>query len=166
MSALFRKLSQKRNWDAKSWLGPEDIQADAAKCLITSENRLSVFVLDEPDEQVERVVAALAVARDNLAHLDLAIAPEAILARCGIRWDEAPGQTADSEVNEWHRDLVELTIGKIGRLATAIKSGGEIKRYNLKKVGEAIRQSSNAGYIGPEHFNGKLVQSLRRRGFI
>lgn len=166
MSALFRKLSQKRHWDAESWLEPGDIQADAAKCLATSENKLSVFVLEQPDEQVERVVAALAVTRDSLAHLDTALAPEEILARCGIRRDEVPGQTADFKVNEWHQDLVELTVMKVARFAAAIRGGGEIKRCNWKKVGAAIRQSLNAGYIGPEHVNGQLFQSLKRRGIL
>ena len=163
---ICRKLSQKRHWDGLPWLGPQETQADAVKCLMTSQNRLSVFVLDKPDDQTERVVAALAVNRDNLTHLDLAIAPEEVLVRCDIRRDRIQGQTPDSGVNGWHEDLVELTVVKIARLAAAIKSEGEIRRYNLKKVGTAIQQSLDANYIGAEHINGRLVQSLRKRGFI
>ena len=91
MVMIFRKLSQKRHWDDTQWLEPHETQADAAKCLMTSENRLSIFMLVSPDDQTERVVAALAVTRDNLAHLDLAIAPQEVLARCGIRHDKAQG---------------------------------------------------------------------------
>jgi len=163
---IFRKLSQKRHWDDMQWLGPHETQADAVKCLVTSQNRLSIFVLDAPDHQTERVIAALAVTRDNLAHLDLAIAPEDVLERCGIRHDSAQGQTPDSEVNGWHEDLIELTVAKIARLAAAIKSEGKIIRYNMKKVEAAIRKSLDANYIGAERINGSMVQSLRRRRII
>lgn len=163
---IFRKLSQKRYWDGTKWLGPHETQADAARCLMTSENRLSVFVLDAPGDQTERVVAALAVTRDNLAHLDLAIAPEDVLERCGIRRDGAQGKTPDSKVNGWHENLIELTVEKIARLAAAIKSEGKIMRYNPKKVEAAIRQSLDENYIGAERINGSMLQSLRKRGII
>ena len=166
MTIICRKLSQKRHWDSLPWLEPQETQADAIKCLMTSQNRLSVFVLDEPDDQTERVVAALAVTRDSLAHLDLAVAPEHVLVQCDIRRDRVQGQTPDSGVNGWYEDLVELTVAKIARLASAIRSEGEIRRYNLKKVGIAIRQSLDAEYIGAEQINGKLIQSLRKRGLI
>ena len=163
---IFRKLSQKRHWDDTEWLGPHETQADAARCLMTSENRLSIFVLDAPGDQTERVVAALAVTRDNLAHLDLAIAPEDVLARCGIRRDGAQGKTPDSEVNGWHENLIELTVEKIARLAAAIKGEGKIMLYNPKKVEAAIRQSLDANYIDAERINGSMLQSLGKRGII
>ena len=161
-----RKLSQKRYWDGLTWLGAQEVQADAVECLMTSQNRLSVFVLDRADGQTERVVAALAVTRDSLAHLDLAMAPEEVLARCDIRRDKVQGQTPGPDVNAWHEDLVELTAGKIARLAAAIEGEGEIGRYNLKKAGAAVQQSLDEDCIGAEHINGKLVQSLRRRGIV
>ncbi len=133
---------------------------------MTRQNRLSVFVLDGVDDRTERVVAALAVTRDSLAYLDLAIAPEEVLARCDIRRDKVQGQTPDPGVNDWHEDLVELTAGKIVRLAAAIKGEGEIGRYNLKKAGAAVQQSLDEDFIGAEHINGNLVQSLRRRGIV
>lgn len=166
MAMIFRKLSQKRHWDRMQWLEPHETQADAAKCLMTSENQLSIFVLDSPDDQTERVVAALAVTRDNLTHLDLAIAPQEVLARCGIRHDRARGKTPDSEVNDWHENLIELTVEKIARLAVGIKSEGKIMRYNIKKVGAAIQQSLDANYIVVEHINGSMIQSLKNRKII
>ena len=130
------------------------------------DTRLSIFVLDAPDDQTERVVAALAVTRDNLAHLDLAIAPEDVLVQCRIRRDRAQGKTLDPEVNGWHEDLIELTVEKIARLAAAIKRKGRIMRYQKKEVEAAIRQSLDANYIGAERINGSMVQSLRNRGII
>ena len=166
MAIIFRKLNQKRHWDNAPWLEQQDAQADVTKCLATNENRLSVFVLDEPDEQVRRVVAALAATRDHLAHIDLAVVPENILEQCSIRWADTTGQTPDSEVNGWHRDLIELTIAKITRLAAAIKREGQIERYNPKRVGRAIKHSLDVNCIGTERMGEELAQSLRKRGFI
>ena len=164
MTTIFRKLRQKRYWDRQPWLGADDAQADTTKCLETNENRLSVFVLEEPEAQIERVVAALALNRDTLGHVDLAIAPEAVLEVCGIQGDRVQATTPDSEVNEWHRDLVELTVTKIAKLARAIKSDGEIKRYQLGYVKEAIRKSLNTNYIITEQIDEKLIQSLEKKG--
>ncbi len=164
MATIFRKLSQKRYWDRKPWLGTSDIQGDAAKCLMTKENRLSVFILEEPTIQMERVVAALALNRDSLAHLDLAIAPEDVLELCQIQRDRVQADTPDSEVNEWHLDLIELTVAKIAKLATAIRNKGEIRRYNEKEVRKAIQKSLNADCVVAEQINGSLIKSLEKRG--
>ena len=166
MTVICRKLRQKRHWDGKPWLGPQEAQADAVKCLETSENRLSVFVLDRPEDQTERVVAALALTRDNLAQIDLAIVPVEVLVRCDIQRKRVEGQTSDSGVDGWHEDLVELTVAKIAQLASAIRSEGEVRRYNQKKVETAIQKSLNADYINTEKINRDLVPSLRKRGII
>lgn len=166
MRVILRKLSQKRHWDNAPWLERGDMQADVTKCLATGENKLSVFVLDEPNEQVERVVAALAVMRENLAQLDPAVAPEGILEECGIQWASTQGKTPDFEVNEWHQDLIKLTIAKITRLAVAIKLKGQIKRYNYKQVAEAIKHSLDANYIGAERMGRNLAHSPQKRIII
>lgn len=166
MSVIFRKLDRKRHWDNKPWLEIDDVQADATKCFETDENKLSVFVLDKPDQQVERVVAALAANRDFLGALDLAIVPEKALELCAIRRANIQGETPDSEVNEWHKDFIELSISKIACLATAIKREGQIKRYQPKQVEKAIQRSLSANYINTDHINASLVTSLKKRGII
>ena len=164
MATIFRKLTQKRYWDRMPWLSASDIQSDAVKCLMTKENKLSVFVLEEPAVQMERVVAALALTRDSLANLDLAIVPEKVLELCGIQKDRVQAETPDSEVNEWHLDLVELTVAKIAKLAAAIRNEGEIKRYNETDVEKAIQKSLNIDCVVAEQINGKLIKPLGKRG--
>ena len=164
MTTIFRKLSQKRHWDRPPWLGAGDSQADAAKCLRTEENKLSVFRLEDSDVQTERVVAALALTRDNFAEVDVAIAPEKVLEACGIQHAKVPARTPDSEVNDWHLDLVELTVAKIAELATAIRTEGRIRRYYPADVRAAIQKSLRTDYIAVECIKPKLVQSLKRHG--
>ena len=136
------------------------------QCLTTKANRLSVYVLEEPDWQIERVVAALALTRDNLAHMDVAVVPDRVLLDCGIRKSGLQGDTPDAEVNSWHQDLVDLTIGKVARLAGAIKAEGQIDRYHVSKVKEAIRRSMSANCIGRERVREQMTKSLRKQGII
>ena len=159
MSVIFRKLDRKRHWDNKPWLEINNVQADATKCLETDENKLSVFVLDKPEQQVERVVAALAANRDYLCQLDLALVPEEALEVCAIQRANIQGETPDPEVNKWHKDFIELSISKIACLATAIKREGQIKRYLPKKVAKAIKYSLDADYIDITKINKNLLNS-------
>ena len=166
MTAIFRKLNRKRYWDNVPWLEQGHIQADATKCLATIKNSLSIFILDESDEKMERVIAALASKRDHLADFDLALFSEDVLQECGIKRRKDQGDTLDREVNDWHEDLIELTMSKVALLASAIKRGGCIKRYNEKKVATSIKNSLSNNFIDPEQIKPKLADSLRKRGFI
>ncbi len=166
MTVIFRKLNQKRYWDNVPWLGQGDTQADATKCLATTDNSLLVFVLDEPDKKLERIVAALASTRDYLTIFDLAMFPEDILKECGIKRNKNQADTPDLEVNGWHENLIELTMSKVALLASAIKRSGQIKRYNEKKVETTIKNSLSNNFIDPEQIKPKLADSLRKLGFI
>lgn len=164
---ILRKLEKKRHWDPAPWVGCQDMQADVMKCLSTKNNQLSVYLLNEPHTQIERVVAALAASRDFLVPLDLAVVPIDILKECSIQSDDVQGETPDSEVNGWHRNLVELTVTKITRLIFAIRSKGEIKRYPEKKVEQAIKYSLEAESFTVDRIRSReLIQSLKRRNVI
>ena len=168
VTAVFRKLEKKRHWDNPTWLESREVQADAMKCLKTSQNKLSVYVLDRPDEQVERVVAALAASRKYLVCMDIAILPKDMLEKCDLQLETFQGDTPDSRVNEWHQHLTKLTLEKITRLATEIKCSGELKRFQITQVGGAIKHALDANYIdrGFVERNQELAKSLKKRGFM
>lgn len=166
MALLFRKLLNKRHWDEREWLKPGDVQADSLGSLQTKDNELSIYLLDDSDEQLDRIVAAVALTRDYLSHFDLALAPEDILGKCEVETGETYGDTLDDGVNAWHRDLVSLTSTKLVNLAAAIRNEGDIRRYNDTKVGAAIEASVSADYVNKAQINEKLSGSLRKRGII
>ena len=164
MTFIFRKLNQKRHWDGAQWLSARDVKSDVTKCLRTEENKLSVYVLEKPEVQMDRVVAALALTRDSVAHLDLAIVPEEVLDICEIERVRVKANTSDFLVNEWHLDLVELTVYKIANFASSIKNKGEIQRFYQSSVEMAIQQSLATDFIVVEKINEKMIQSLGRHG--
>ena len=166
MTMIFRKLCKKRNWDCPEWMGEEEAPADAAKCLETHSNTLSIYVLADPDEQLDRVVAALALTRNHLGEFDLAVAPEPILTECGLTIEDKQGDTPDLEVNHWHRDISQLTLGKVAQLAASIRVRGSIVRYQEKQVENAIRTSVNSEYVRSNRIPPTLVTSLERKGIL
>ena len=166
MPHLFRKLNHKRHWDHHPSHAHGDVQADAMKCLVTSRNTLSVYLLEDTDQQKDRVVAALAVTRDYLADFDLVVVPDDTLRTLGITRIDNPGDTLDHEVNQWHYDLVDLTVMQLARLAVAIKRCGTIERYNRARLLDTIRTSLDANFIDRQRIPDTLADSLRRKGVI
>ena len=164
MTQVLRKIANKRNWDGPHWLGEHDCQAQVVDCLGPQFNKLSVYVV-RPD-QLGRVVAALALTRDNLASLDLAIADASILSEQSIKEDTTLGATPDNDVNVWHRDLVELSIGRLAALATAIRTGGKIQRFQPREVLRAIATSIDSGHIDIAELRTGMAASLRKRDLI
>lgn len=166
MAAIFRKLVNKRHWDETTWLKSGEVQADAVSSLRTTQNHLSVFLLDDPDDQLARVVAAQALTRDSLAHFDLVLVPEEVLGQCNIELRQTTGKTPDYTVNAWHRDLVILTSAKLVRLAVALRRHGDKQRYQDKQVETAIATSITAQFVNKGLINDKLSKSLNKRGVI
>ena len=166
MARIVRKLNAKRNWDDEPWLQEGDVQsAVSSRCLETKNNKLSIFVVDQGDEPVQRVVAALALTRDSLDVLDLAIVSERILDPCKIKKRiQSKGETPDPVVNAWHTDLAELSVTQVAVLAKEIKSQGTILRYQERDVISAIRTSLTRDWIDTTSVRQSIRGSLERRG--
>ena len=163
---LLRKLSQKRHWDKTPWIEDGEVQADATKCLISCNNTMSVYVFEDRDGHLDRVVAALAARRDHIKHLDLAIVSSSVLDKCDIGSSEIPGETGDSQVNDWHKDLINLTFGRLSSLASCIRLEGNIRRHQRKDVERVIASSLSKKLITVESIGEKLYASLKSRGII
>ncbi|CAN5784806.1 hypothetical protein BH18ACI4_BH18ACI4_19670 [soil metagenome] len=125
MPLVFRKI-EKAKWyktDAVPWLAAEDLQADALADLSTKGNVLSVYFVDEDDEEaLDRLIAALALNREFITKLDYALFPEDSLSDIAIRVTNEEGDTSDPVVNTWHRHLTELSAEKIIHLADLIRN--------------------------------------------
>ena len=167
---IIRKLEKKMNWSNPEWLDPEIaescVPADAARCLRTTDNKLSVYSLDQSPEQMDRLIAALALTRNYLNPIDVAIIPIIVLSDCKIKSSKVNGNTPDSIVNEWHLDLVNLKFSTLLKFANAIKSCGERKRFQERHVKTAIINSLDCDYINIEKIDSKLKESLVSKGIL
>jgi hypothetical protein len=153
LQKLVRKL------DNKLWLDKEiseklhggEIQGDALKNFRSSKNRLSLFIADETDNII-RIAAAIAAGgdKDKVSNIDYAIIDRRLLDQHDIQYEKCPGETPDSEINELHVDLVNLTARKINLLAELIQNHGTLERLSGRKVEQAIREGLANGFLAKD----------------
>lgn len=149
MTLVLRKIT-KSKWYAAPWLPAGDAPADALGSLGTRRNTLSIWMIEEDESDLERIVAAVAATGDHLAEFDFALLDRRSIEGLGILIHEVAGTSPDVEANARHADLVELSAGKVAGLARAIMANGDRRRFLGKQVLDLIRASIGAGRFTPE----------------
>ncbi len=160
MALLLRKI-QRGRWYRPDWLGPDDAPADGLWDLFTTQNVLSAWLVDDGRQNLERVVAAQASNRDHLAEFDYALVPEQSVREVGITIVETTGESPDEYANNtWHRDLIELSAGKVERLARLISKEDARKRVQPPQVKAWILRGRAAGRLSPEKMKESMLQDV------
>lgn len=162
MSLFLRKIRRSR-WhrgDLVPWLAEEELQADALLDLKTEDSRLSVWVVEDDRSNLRKILAAMAAGSDNLSNLDYALFDSGLVEGIAATTSLAPGNTPDRQANEeWHRDIVELTVAKIQKLARIIGFSAKKERAGCKEVAEAIAEAVKEGRINLE----SLKESIKKK---
>lgn len=130
-----------------AWVPQDDIQADALKDLETTDNDLSVWLIEEDLSNLERVLAALAANRDQLANIDFALLDVTVINNLGILIQSTPGLAPDQAVSLLHRDLIQLTATQLTQLAQALATHARLERRSKSQVRLLLLDSLTAGYI-------------------
>jgi hypothetical protein len=146
---ILRKI-RKAKWyrsDAVPWLAREDLQADALVDLATKGNRLSVYVVEDDQSNLERIIAGLAANCDFISDFDYALFADEALDEIKINVEDTNGETPDAVVNSWHRDLVELSAANIFALANVIGTRAERKRVLSRRVLQLVAHAVATGQI-------------------
>lgn len=149
MSFLLRKI-RKNKWyktETISWLLPGEFQSDPLCDLNTTENKLSVYRVEDDCSNLERVVSALAANCEKIANFDCILFDEKILNNVGIKSEQTKGDTPDEVVNNCHLDLIELSALKLVELAKQALNQGEVKRFLPQDITELLVDSIQKGYI-------------------
>ncbi|MBI3466145.1 MAG: hypothetical protein HY000_24285 [Planctomycetes bacterium] len=115
---------------------PADLLAD----LNTRGNRLSVWVV-EHEASVERIVAALAAMLGKVREFSYLSFDEEIVSKAGIKVEETKGTTQDKTVNDWHRDLIDLSAQKLVELCGVLRERGKPERKMPKEVDAILAQA-------------------------
>lgn len=154
------RMTKAKKWmiDKPDWLAEGEIPADPIFGLDTKSNAMSVWVMDNCEDRLERTVAALAVRRDSLQAFEYVLLDSETLEPAGIESRPTPGDSADSELNSYHCDLIEISGQKLLRLTVAIlkilqQEGEKSKRVDRiarKDVAKYIVDGLNQGRINPE----------------
>ena len=164
MPLLLRTI-RKSKWyghEGVPWLPDGELQADALDDLKTTNNILSVWVVDDDRENLEQVVIAQAACRDSFAHVDYALFDQQILSELGIKFEPSPGETPDEEANSnWHIDLTELTASQRFKLATTIMAEADRKRFPKKDIEEQIIEAVWSKQLNLKKMHKKLQEKIQ-----
>lgn len=153
-------------WDvfrnaSEGWLSATDIRGDALKSLRTADNELSIFVLDQiGPAELDRMFAAYAAQRVEPDALDFAILDEADIEALNLKLSNELGVTPDALVNSWHRNISELSAGKIHDLAVCLQAKAVFCRRRKKDVIRLVKKALDAGYIDQALVKPKILAKV------
>jgi len=164
VSYLFRELRNKSWWDKREdelpWLQQGELVADVFKGLGTEDGKLSTYLIEADKSNVDRVVAAYACTRNSLQRVDYVLIPlDTVAGAFGL--NHIAGNTADDEVNLWHRDVIELTPEKLLNLAYLIDNHRNMMtRVREKKVRQEVKERLDCGDIDCDRIDPILKKKL------
>jgi hypothetical protein len=153
-------VSQQLWWPLRTeeWRQRNEVPADCVTNLRTKNNELSVFEIANDDEEVE-VMAALALhrafsaqdSRQGLDGNDRLRFPPGLLKPLGIPIGTTEGKTENREVNQRHRDLLNLSGTQLANLAFELSklcaSEDALRRYSRNELLLAINMAIGKGRI-------------------
>ena len=94
-----------------------ELPADPLGDLVTKENVLSVFLVEDKSAQLDSVMAALAATRHRPANAHCVLLDTQHFDKLALRRETTEGDTPNPEVNRLHRNLTDLTATALVRLA-------------------------------------------------
>ena len=168
MALILREVQNVMWWSVfrestEGWLSASECRGDALKSLRSTDCSLSIFRLEEDSpDHLERTLAAFAAQRPEPDKLDFAILTESDFVGLGLKLTDALGETPDSVVNSWHRNIVELSTARIQQLATCLQSHATFCRKREKDVLRLIKKALEAGHIAEGMVQPKVLLKIRR----
>lgn len=159
--AYFLRKVRKSKWYKNpdvDWLQEGELQADALVDLLTKNNKLSVWLVDGDQSNLERIAAALSITNDNLSNFDYKLIPTDIIGNLGIKVEDDLGETPDSEANHYHRNLIQLTATQVFELANLMHTQTDNKRIRDRKVEELLRHG-----LESQHFDISQITSEKMK---
>ena len=167
MTLVLRVVRQARwDWPAKSdWLPEGDLPADPlADFAGTSGNALSVWFVNADRGNLDLIVSALGASREKPDKLDYVLFPDKHLSDLAIVCHETRGNTLDESANVFHRDLSNLSAGKILALTTKVWHDHEqIDRRDKVTVVDMVADAARAGRIALDRLRPKLRDAVEKR---
>lgn len=132
-----------------SWLPAGDLQAAALFDLRFSNNKLSMWKIDDTHSNLDRVITALAVNNGKLSieKVDYVLLSPELTQSLGIKIEKSSGGTLDRLANsEWHHDITELSVSQIVAIANCIK-GLTIHRKAERDVLKLLKECLEKKHI-------------------
>ena len=157
----------KRRWDRPSdapWLPKGEIPADPLGDLRPKEGKLSVWLVDAQSSNLDFIIVALALTREDWDNFEYGLFDPSIAERLGIRLLTTEGVTPLIHINSFHRDLAELTADKYAQLIKEIFPRLRKERLYVDELLQKVRIAQKTTQIDEQRLNKKIrprFQALR-----
>jgi len=148
------------SFDEYPWLKEGEIPADVTSDLKTSQNELSIWVLSEDKSKLFRCLSAFAVERKHVDHIDYIVFDEEIITELNLKTNSTKGNSKDKEVNNLHKNIMELSSNKLELLAKKILSNCEGGRIDKKELAKNIKLSLENGWIDKNRINNEFLEEI------
>lgn len=112
------------------------------------------------DETAERAAIAYAAGKSKIDDIEYAVFDAADLEALNIEIQTTLGDTPDSEVNELHRELLNMTVRKSSGLAQVIGNKGTFETVFVKEVRSKISEFCTTGIIDRNKLKEKVRSQL------
>jgi hypothetical protein len=151
---LLRKI-RKSKWHR---INSTEIPSDTLGDLITQNNSLSVWEINEDESNINEIIVALACSGDSISNIDYALFDLSSLPNFKIEINE--GLTPSKIANQLHRDLISLTVNSIVNLTEIILDQSRINRVPDKKVLELVNNALANNEIDTTMLRDKVKHKL------
>jgi hypothetical protein len=160
---LIRKI-KKRKWDKPDFPAEKavPVPADPVGDFCTENNEISVWVVEENNDNLARLITALSGAKTtNVSQFDYAIFDSQLVRDLSLELKPTPGESPDEEANgKWHRDIVVETADKLCALVKTIYNNCTKDRVPAAQVKAYLKKAIESGQIAPDLLTEKLRKDL------
>ena len=163
MSRLLIKV-KRRPWDRSQrpeHVAGDDVPADCLTDLRVRDNELSLWHIEDDEKNLNGVVTALASAVHFPAKIDILLFDTSIIQNLSLKLRSTVGKTPRTDINTWHRDLVELSGKKLVEFAIAVFYGAESRRVPEISILSLLRNSYNAGLLDKSMLKPSMTERIR-----
>jgi hypothetical protein len=173
---LARKINRNK-WNTTSHDGSTDIQADALTgCLRAQSNDLSVWQCDTARSDVSEIVLALTLV-DSKSRIDkmyIVLIDKNDIESDRINLKVTSGNTLIEDLQPRHRDLVDLTMTKLCRLAQLVSRQVEnydgqenavtscLHSFTKTQVANIIRNAINSGRVRKDQLSESIQKDIAK----
>lgn len=162
MALLLRQIRKPRWYPVPDWIPQGTLHADPLADLVTKDNKLSVWRVENDESNLAKILVALAGTREAASNLDYVLFDESIVTQANVSIQQSQGQTIFPEANAaWHRDLTELTARKLVALAEFVMQTGVRRRASKPQVITLLMEAVRQGDIDPNALEDSLRQKIQ-----
>jgi hypothetical protein len=163
---LLRLSNNKRRWDwtptDPPWLPADDVPGAPFGDLVPSTtSELSMWIVEDGDSNLHRIVAALAAGRKHLDKFDYLLIERQTLVDLGLVIEPREELCPDPDAStRWHCNVLRFSASRLTALVRVIHSSGRKERLQKPQVQRILDAALTAGHIDRSRLEQSLLDDL------